>query len=153
MLWANDITFLPMPWLLLGIDATYPVKISPLALVGAVLYGVASARTHGGLRALRAVPGLCIVIEVQFVFEGGAEALHPCVVPAPALGRHAAADLVAALIGVDQELLGFDLAVPQGPVGGCWAELLLLQVLGHTIGAVAWVPARPKPASGLGLER
>ena len=118
-------------------------------------------RAHGGLRALRAVPGLCIVIEVQFVLllrrslrlEGGAEALHPCVVPAPALGRHAAADLVAALIGVDQELLGFDLAVPQGPVGGCWAELLLLQVLGHTIGAVAWVPARPKPASGLGLER
>ena len=110
-------------------------------------------RAHGGLRALRAVPGLCIVIEVQFVFEGGAEALHPCVVPAPALGRHAAADLVAPLIGVDQELLGFDLAVPQGPVGGCWAELLLLQVLGHTIGAVASVPARPKPASGLGLER
>jgi hypothetical protein len=44
ILWANDIAFLPMPWLLLGIDATYPVKISPLALVGAVLYGVASAR-------------------------------------------------------------------------------------------------------------
>ena len=44
MLWANDIAFLPMPWLLLGIDATHPVKISPLALVGAVLYGVASAR-------------------------------------------------------------------------------------------------------------
>ena len=45
MLWANDIAFLPMPWLLLGIDATHPVKISPLALIGAVLYGVASART------------------------------------------------------------------------------------------------------------
>ena len=38
-------------------------------------------------------------------------------------------------------------------IGSCWAELLLLQVLGHTIGPVAWVPARPEPASGLSHER
>ena len=29
--------------------------------------------------------------------------------------------------------------------GCCWAELLLLQALGLTIGPVAWVPARPEP--------
>ena len=120
------------------------------------------------------------------------------VIPATALGRHAAADLVALqqlpvgrrsvlapLIGIDQELIGFDLAVTEGPVeglqhqcslhrgahgpadhaaavqidpdrqvspaccgadvgdvtsptavGGCWAELLLQQVLGHTTGPV-----------------
>ena len=45
-------------------------------------------------RLLRAFQGLCIVIEVQFVFEGGEEALHHRVIPAAALGRHAAADLV-----------------------------------------------------------
>ena len=63
------------------------------------------------------------------MFEGGAKALHHGVVPATALGRHAAADpvvvqqlsvalceVLAALIGVDQELIGFDLAVAQGPV-------------------------------------
>ena len=71
---------------------------------------------------LWAVQDLCIVIEAQFVFEGGEEALHHGVVPAAALGRHAAADLVvvqqlpvrrcpvlAPLIGVDQEPVGFDL--------------------------------------------
>ncbi len=65
------------------------------------------------------------------MFEGGEKALHHGVVPATTLGRHAAADLVvlqqlsvalgavlAALIGVDQELIGFDLAVAQGPVEG-----------------------------------
>ena len=80
---------------------------------------------------LRAFQGLCIVIEVQFVFEGGEKALHRRVIPATALGRHAAADLVAlqqlpvghgpilaALIGVDQELIGFYLAVTEGPVEG-----------------------------------
>ncbi len=54
--------------------------------------------------------------------------LSTVVVPAATLGRHAAADLVdlqqlpmargwvlAALIGVDQELIGFDWAVAQGP--------------------------------------
>lgn len=41
MLWANYIAFLPMPWLLLGICAVHPVRLAPLALVGAVLYGVA----------------------------------------------------------------------------------------------------------------
>lgn len=164
---------------------------------------------------LRAVQDLGIVIEVEFVFEGGEEALHHSVVPATALGRHAAADLsafqqlpvrgcpvLAPLIGVDQELIGFDLAVSQSPVEGlqhqrrlhggahgpaddaaavqvdpdrqipptgCGAdvgdvtgpaavgcqgrELLLQQVLGHTTGPVALVPAWPEPAPGLGLER
>jgi hypothetical protein len=35
-----------------------------------------------------------IVIEVQFKFEGGKKALLNCVVPAAALGGHAAADLM-----------------------------------------------------------
>jgi len=43
---------------------------------------------------LGAVQDLGIVIEAQFVFEGGEKALHHGVVPAAALGRHAAADLV-----------------------------------------------------------
>ena len=51
---------------------------------------------------LRAFQGLCIVIKVQFVLllrslrlEGGEKALHHRVISATALGRHAAADLVA----------------------------------------------------------
>jgi len=44
---------------------------------------------------LRAVQDLGIVIEVQFVFEGGEEALLHGVVPAAALGRHAAADFAS----------------------------------------------------------
>ena len=80
---------------------------------------------------LGAVQDLGIVIEAQFVFEGGEEALHHGVVPAAALGRHAAGNLaafqqlpvrrcpvLAPLVRVDQELIGFDLAVPQSPVEG-----------------------------------
>ena len=65
------------------------------------------------------------------MFEGGEEALHHGVVPAAALGQHAAGDLsafqqlpvghrpvLAPLIGVNQELIRFDLAVPQSPVEG-----------------------------------
>ncbi len=65
------------------------------------------------------------------MYESGKKALHHGVVQAAALGRHAAADLVAlqqlpvgrgavlaALTGVDQKLIEFDLAVPQGPVQG-----------------------------------
>ena len=163
---------------------------------------------------LGAVQDRDIVIEAQFVFEGGEETLHHGVVPAAAFGRHAAADreifqqlpigrcaVLAPLIGVDQALIGFDLAVSQSPVQGlqhqrrlhrgahgpadhaaavqvdpdrqipparcgtdvgdvtgpaavgrCWAELSLQQVLCHTTCSVAWVPARPEPPSGLGLE-
>ena len=43
---------------------------------------------------LRAVQDRGIVIEAQFMFEGGEKALHHGVVPAAALGRHAVADLV-----------------------------------------------------------
>ena len=80
---------------------------------------------------LGAVQGHSIVIEAHLVFKGGEKALHHCVVPAAALGRHAAADLVvfqqlpvgrrpvlAPLVCVDQELIGCDLAVPQSPVEG-----------------------------------
>jgi len=80
---------------------------------------------------LGAVQDLGIVIECQFVFEGGEKALHYGVVPAAALGRHAASDLVvfqqlpvgrcpvlAPLVRVDQKLIGFDLAVSQSPVQG-----------------------------------
>lgn len=80
---------------------------------------------------LGAVQDLGIVIEAQFVFKGGEEALHHRVVPAAAFGRHAAADLVvfqqlpvgrcpvlAPLVRVNQELIGCDLAVPQSPVEG-----------------------------------
>ena len=65
------------------------------------------------------------------MFEGGEKAFHHSVIPATALGRHAAADLaalqqlpvgrspvLAALVRVDQELLRFDLAVPKSPVEG-----------------------------------
>jgi len=80
---------------------------------------------------LRSVQDLGIVIEAKFVFEGGEEAPHHSVVPAAALGRHAAAVLsafqqlpvgrcpvLAPLIRVDQALIGFDLAVYQSPVQG-----------------------------------
>jgi len=80
---------------------------------------------------LRAVKGLYIVIEVQLMFEGGEEALCHRVIPTAALGRQAAADLVAlqqppvdrcpvlaALILVDQELLGFDRV---REIAGPWA--------------------------------
>ena len=63
------------------------------------------------------------------MFEGGEKALHHGVVPATALGRHAAADLVcrqqlpvggrpvlAPLVRMNQQLIGFDLTVSQGPV-------------------------------------
>ena len=56
------------------------------------------------------------------MFKGGEKAFRHWVIPAAALGRHAGGDLVdlqqlpvgigpilAALIGVDQELIGFDL--------------------------------------------
>jgi hypothetical protein len=65
------------------------------------------------------------------MFEGGEQALHHGVIPSAPLGRHAASDSVgsqqfavgggpvlAALIGMDQQLLGFQLALPQGPVEG-----------------------------------
>jgi hypothetical protein len=80
---------------------------------------------------LWAVQGHGIVIGLQFVVEGGEEALHHGVVPEAALGRHAASDLSAcqqlavgrrpvltALIGVDQMLIRFDLAIAQSPVEG-----------------------------------
>ena len=80
---------------------------------------------------LGAVQDLGIVIEAQFVFEGGEEALHHGVVPAAALGGHAADDLLlpeqiavvggpvlAALVGVQQQRLRRHLAVTEGPVEG-----------------------------------
>jgi len=86
---------------------------------------------HFSDQLLGAVQDCGIVIEIQFVFEGGEKALHLGVVPTAVFGRHAAADLpifqqlpigrcplLAALVGVDQKLIGFDLAVPQGPVEG-----------------------------------
>ena len=58
------------------------------------------------------------------MFKRGEKAFLHCVIPAAALGRHAGGDLVelqqlpiaispilAALIGVDQEFIGFDLEV------------------------------------------
>jgi hypothetical protein len=77
---------------------------------------------------LGAVDDLGIVIEAQFVFEGGEEALLKCVVQAAALGRHAAGDLalfqqlpvrrctvMTPLVRINQELKRFNLAVPQSP--------------------------------------
>jgi hypothetical protein len=65
------------------------------------------------------------------VFEGGEEAIHHGIVPAVALGGQAAVDLavhqqlplgrgplLTSMIGVDQELIRFDSAVPQGSVEG-----------------------------------
>ena len=43
---------------------------------------------------LLAVQLLGLVIEAEFVFEGGEEALHQRILPAAALGRHAADDFV-----------------------------------------------------------
>jgi hypothetical protein len=40
-LWLNYFAFLPMPWLLLGIYAVRSEQLTPSALVGALLYGVA----------------------------------------------------------------------------------------------------------------
>ena len=40
-LWLNYLAFLPMPWLLLGIYALCAEQLTPSALVGALLYGVA----------------------------------------------------------------------------------------------------------------
>ena len=73
---------------------------------------------------LWAVQSCGIVVELQFMFEGGEEALHRGVVPVVTYGRHAAGVLsasqqlpvghrpvLAPLIGVDQELIRFDLAV------------------------------------------
>lgn len=72
---------------------------------------------------------LSIVIEVQLQLEGGEKALHHRVVPAAALGGHAAGDLVlgeqfavvvgpvlAALIRVDEQLFWLHPAVAEGPV-------------------------------------
>ena len=72
-----------------------------------------------------------IVIEVQFKLEGGEETLHRGVVPAAALGGHAAGDLVlpqqvpvvggpvlTALIPVEEQLLLRHLSVAEGPVEG-----------------------------------
>ena len=72
-----------------------------------------------------------MVIEIEFQFQGGEEALHHSVVPAAALGGHAADDLalpqqvavvggpvLAALIRVQEQLLRFHLPVAQGPVEG-----------------------------------
>lgn len=72
------------------------------------------------------------VIEVQLVFEGGEEDLHHVVITAAAIARHAAGDLadlkqlpvgrrpgLAALIGLDQELIWFNLPVLKCP--GKWA--------------------------------
>ena len=56
------------------------------------------------------------------MFKGGEKTFRHCVIPATALGGHAGGDIVdlqqlpvgigpilAAMIGVDQELIGFDL--------------------------------------------
>jgi hypothetical protein len=40
-LWLNYVAFLPMPWLLLGIYAVRADTLRSVALVGAVLYGIA----------------------------------------------------------------------------------------------------------------
>ena len=74
---------------------------------------------------------LRVMVEVQFVLEGGEQALHHGVIPTAALGGHAAGDamglqklavsggpVLAALIGVDQQLVSFHLALTQGPVEG-----------------------------------
>jgi hypothetical protein len=47
------------------------------------------------LQLLGRQQGLGVVIEIKFVLKGGEEALHHRVVPAVALGRHTATDLVA----------------------------------------------------------
>lgn len=72
-----------------------------------------------------------VVIEVQLVIEGREKSLHYGVIQAATHGRHAAADLflvarlaighgapLAALIGMDKELIWFDLAVAQGSAQG-----------------------------------
>ena len=40
-LWLNYVAFLPMPWVLLGVYAIYAEALGAVALVGAILYGVA----------------------------------------------------------------------------------------------------------------
>ncbi len=83
------------------------------------------------VQLLGAVQGHGIVIKLQFLFKGGEEALYHGVVPAAALGRHSAANLgaleqlpvhprsaMSPLNRLDQELIRFDMAVPQNPVQG-----------------------------------
>jgi hypothetical protein len=89
------------------------------------------SRTPNGFAAVEKTTGSQPVIEIQFVFEGGQEDLHHSVVPAAALGRHAATGLVAlkklpvgrspvlaSLIRMDQELIGLNLPVTQRLVQG-----------------------------------
>lgn len=76
------------------------------------------------------------------MFECGEEALHHSHLPAAAFCRHGGSHIfavqqlpvgrgavLAALIGLDQELIGFDLAVAQGPVQGFQHQGEVLQVV------------------------
>jgi len=117
---------------------------------------------------LGAIQDLGIVIEVQFVFQGREEALHHCVVPAAALGRHAAGDLAACqqlpvrrcpvlapLVRVNQELIGFDLAVPQSPVEGFQHQRGLhggAHGPADHAAAVQFDPDRQVPPTGCGAD-
>lgn len=54
-LWLNYLAFLPMPWLLLGVYAIHGDGLGAIALVGAILYGIAFTYfSHTTLYALAA---------------------------------------------------------------------------------------------------
>lgn len=115
MLWANYIAFLPMPWLLFGIYVVHPGRLSSIALLGAVLYGIAFTYfAHTTLYALAHqtttyenlwnVLGLAYTVHGALMVLGGLlfawATLRACWLPRSATGLFACGIVLNLLLGL-----------------------------------------------------